>query len=75
MSKNKPPTAREYTDAIIELIRRINPHDSAEGRIGYVYASGFLASYMASLAKEDPYIYKRFERHCEHVIDRKNKSS
>ena len=63
MSQKKPPTHEEYCNAIIAHLREVNPHTATEGRIGYVYASGFLASYMASLMMEDPYIYKRFQRH------------
>ena len=74
MSK-KPPTHKEYTDLIIDSLRAINPHTSEQGRIGYVYASGYLASYLASLMKEDPYIYLRFRKHIERQErrdDRKN---
>lgn len=63
MSQKKPPTHEEYCDAIIAHVRQVNPHTAQEGRIGYVYASGFLAAYLASLMMEDPYVYKRFQRH------------
>ena len=63
MSQKKPPTHEEYCDAIIAYVRQVNPHTAQEGRIGYVYASGFLAAYLASLMMEDPYVYKRFQRH------------
>ena len=65
MSKQQPPTHQEYCDWIIQSLRTVNPHTSEEGRIGYVYASGFLAAYLASLMREDPYMYKRFRMHIE----------
>lgn len=34
----------------------------------YLYNAAFLASYLASLAEEDPWILKRFIKHCEHCI-------
>ena len=52
-----------YTQAIINAIAEINPHYNTDGRIGYVYAAGFLASYLASLMERDPYVYKEFIRH------------
>lgn len=54
---------KEYTDYIINSVRVINPHSAAEGRIAYVYASGFLASYLANILSEDPIAFKEFERH------------
>jgi hypothetical protein len=54
---------RELANYIIGLIGQINPHTQQEGRIGYVYALGFLASYLASLAEEDPWILKRYVKH------------
>ena len=67
MSKQTPPTHQEYCDWIIQSLRAVNPHTSEQGRIGYVYASGFLAAYLASLMQEDPYIYKRFRKHIDQV--------
>lgn len=34
----------------------------------YLYNQAFLASYLASLAEEDPWILKRFIKHCEQRI-------
>ena len=70
MSNRPPPTHKQYTDAIIDSLRGINPHNAEEGRIGYVYASGFLAAYLASLMREDPYVYKRFVRHIDRLNQR-----
>jgi hypothetical protein len=33
----------------------------------YIYNQGFLASYLASLAEQDPWILKRFLDHCDEV--------
>jgi hypothetical protein len=49
--------------AILATIREINPYKSDEQELGYLYAAGFLASYLASLAEEDPYILKRYQQH------------
>ena len=56
---------KDYVDYIIRSIQTINPHSSNEGRIGYVYAAGFLASYLASLLEEDPIAFHQFKRHIE----------
>jgi hypothetical protein len=61
---------KEYTDYIINSVRVINPHSAAEGRIAYVYASGFLASYLANILSEDPIALKEFERHIKHLQDK-----
>lgn len=58
---------KEYCDAVIAHLRSINPHNAQEGRVGYVYASGFLAAYLASLMVEDPFVYKRFKRHIDQL--------
>ena len=49
---------------VIASIRLVNPYSQEDGRIAYVYAAGFLASYLASLGREDPWILKRFHQHC-----------
>jgi hypothetical protein len=56
---------KDYTDYIIRSIQSINPHNDSEGRTGYVYAAGFLASYLASLIEEDPAAFNQFKRHIE----------
>jgi hypothetical protein len=62
---------QEYVRAITQAVQEINPHSSNQGRIGYVYASGFLASYLASLMTEDPWAYKKFIKHCDTVKNKK----
>ncbi len=54
-----------YCNQILRDIAKVNPYTREDGRIAYVYATGFLAGYLASLAEEDPYIYKRFKQHVE----------
>jgi hypothetical protein len=58
---------KDYTQAIINQVAELNPHYNQDGRIGYVYAAGYLASYLASLMQEDPYVYKRFVKHSQKV--------
>ena len=57
---------KQYTSYILESVSRVNPHTGDQGRIGYVYASGFLASYLANILAEDPIAMREFERHIEH---------
>ena len=64
---------KEYTTYIIESVRTVNPHSSEEGRIGYVWSSGFLASYLANILAEDPIALKQFERHIAAVKKRSRK--
>ncbi len=62
---------REFTNYIIESIRVINAHTAQEGRIAYVYASGFLASYLANILSEDPIAFKQFQQHIQ-SLDKKS---
>ena len=51
---------------ILEQIALINPYNrQGENRKSefYIYQAGFLAGYLASLAEEDPWHFRRFERH------------
>jgi predicted metal-dependent hydrolase len=54
---------KDLAYAILNAIREINPYNSNNQELGYLFAAGFLASYLASLAEEDPYIYKRYMQH------------
>ncbi len=56
---------QQLTDQILRDLARVNPYSSTERGEAYVYATGFLASYLASLSDEDPWIYKRFRQHIE----------
>jgi hypothetical protein len=72
MSKSKPPI--EAKD-ILTLVGQINPYNRQKDNdttLYNLYAAGFLAAYLASLMREDPYIYRRFYKHIESRNDRKN---
>jgi hypothetical protein len=56
-----------YTKWIIEQIRTVNPYNLNDDRKGYVYASGFLASYLASLMQEDPWLARKFRKHIQEL--------
>lgn len=56
-----------YTQAISQAIARVNPYNSRDNNLGYIWASGFLAAYLASLAAEDPFVYKRLIKHLEQL--------
>jgi deoxyxylulose-5-phosphate synthase len=65
MSKLSDQQHQAYTNWIINQVGTINPYTTNDNRMGYIYAAGFLASYLASLMQEDPYTYKRFKAHIE----------
>ncbi len=72
MSKSK--TTLEAKD-ILTLVGQINPYNRQRDNdttLYNLYTAGFLAAYLASLMREDPYIYKRFYKHIESRNDRKN---
>ena len=53
---------------VLDQVASVNPYNRQNantGRESAIYQSGFLAGYLASLMKEDPYIMKRFIRHIE----------
>jgi hypothetical protein len=55
-------------DQIKQAVSTANPYrrDQLNRRSEfYIYNQGFLASYLASLAEEDPWILKRFVKHCD----------
>jgi hypothetical protein len=49
----------------MQILAELNPYTHKDGRIAYVYATGYLAGYLASLMREDPFIYKRFLNHAK----------
>lgn len=63
----------DYTNYIIQAVSKINPYTNDEGRIGYVYASGFLASYLANLFEKDPFVFKQFEKHIKELEQEQRK--
>jgi hypothetical protein len=68
------PNHTKYTKLIIDSVRSINPHVSSEGRIAYVYASGFLASYLAEILKDDPIRLREFNRLIARQQEKQRKS-
>lgn len=59
---------RDLSEWIMSQVGAVNPYNRLnENRKDeyYLYQTGFLASYLASLMREDPYIYKRFKSHVE----------
>ena len=69
MSNNtKQQTHRELAEYIILLAGKRNPYLAQAGnqKIEYLtYNMGYMASYLASLCEQDPYILKRYKSHCE----------
>ena len=63
-----------YTQNILDRVAEINPYnrqgENSKGQY-YIYNMGFLASYLAALMEQDPFIYKRFVQHCEHTKTKK----
>ena len=65
------PVTKEQQNRVNEILRAVadsNPYrtDQLNRRSEfYIYNQGFLASYLASLTLEDPWILKRFLKHCE----------
>lgn len=72
MSKPKPVVTAEQ---LLDLVGMINPYNRQgenDNTLYNIYTAGFLAAYLASLMREDPYVYKRFYKHIESRNDRKN---
>ena len=51
-----------YTQAIMHLLQDQNPYKH-DKHLAYIWATGFLAAYLASLSTEDPWTFKRFKQH------------
>ena len=56
---------QRYVDLITSSVQDINPYSTSEGRIGYVYASGFLAAVLADLMLDDSTNYYKFKAHID----------
>jgi hypothetical protein len=59
---------REFAEWLLEQVGSVNPYGrgQANKKMEYnIYQSGFLAAYLASLFKEDPWALKRFQQHIE----------
>ena len=51
---------------ILDQIGSVNPYNRQGDNLKseyYIYESGFVAAYLASLMIDDPWEFKRFERH------------
>lgn len=64
-------TSKEHeqlVEWILEQVAVTNPynrfHENKKSEF-YIYQSGFLAAYLASLMREDPFVYRRFKQHAE----------
>jgi hypothetical protein len=65
---------RQQAQALLDLIAANNPYNKQnlnQNTEFYIYQSGFLASYLASLCSEDPWMLKRFEKHIEQLKSRR----
>lgn len=57
---------RDHAQWVIDQVSSINPYrrqELNEASEFAIYNTGFLASYLTSLMREDPYIRKRFIKH------------
>lgn len=57
---------RDHAQWVIDQVSSINPYrrqELNEAQEFAIYNTGFLASYLTSLMREDPYIRKRFINH------------
>lgn len=67
----------EHAKWVIEQVSSVNPHRRQEQNNANefsVYNTGFLAGYLASLMREDPYIERRFLKHVDGIRNRKRTS-
>ena len=56
---------KDYAQQILTDIAKINPYKSNDKNMAFIWATGYLAGFIASLAEEDPFVYKRFSKHIE----------
>lgn len=64
---NKSNT-KQTAEWIIESVSRVNPYNRTGANSKtefYIYNMGYLASYLASMMEQDPYIAKKFARHVD----------
>lgn len=64
-----PKRRQEMSRYILEAVARINPHNRSEGRIGYIWAAGFLAGFLAHILCEDPILFRKFRNYIESKLD------
>ena len=53
---------RKIANQILTDVAKVNSYMKKDGPIAYLYAAGYLAGFIASLAERDPYIYKEFKQ-------------
>ena len=57
---------RDLANWVLQQVGTVNPYNRQGENLKsefYLYQGGFLAAYLASLMREDPFILRRFERH------------
>jgi LAS superfamily LD-carboxypeptidase LdcB len=55
---------------LLEQVAKVNPYNRQQANSKeefYIYQSGFLASYLVSLMREDHFIQQRFLRHLDKI--------
>ncbi len=75
-----PISARKQqtVDSILSLAGMTNPYNRSGANSKseyYIYQMGYLASYLASLCEEDPFVYRKFKTHCEEQLERKRRKT
>ena len=67
---------REMAQWITDMVGQTNPYGRGQANRKseyYIYQMGFLASYMASLMEEDPFVARRFAQHIKKQEAKRNK--
>jgi hypothetical protein len=57
---------QRYAQWVLDQVASVNPYNRQQANSKeqfYIYQSGFLAAYLMSLMREDPYIQRRFSDH------------
>jgi hypothetical protein len=70
MSALSKQQQHSYAQWVLDQVAQINPYNRQQTNRKdefYIYQAGFLASYLCSLMREDPYIQKRFSRHLDKI--------
>ena len=58
----------DFAKWLLDQVGSVNPYGRSEANKKveyYIYQSGFVAAYLASLFKEDPWALKRFQQHIQ----------
>jgi hypothetical protein len=67
-------THEDYSKWILDQLKQINPHAKDKTQ-SYIWASGFLASYLAGKMLEDPGLAHKFKRDLDLIKRVKTKTS